>query len=58
MNRSRIIVDPPSGWRYGFPCELPEGKDYKELLIEHKYPEGEIDFAMRHTRQWVETEND
>ena len=26
------MIDPPSGWRYGFPKHLPDGKDYKEML--------------------------
>ena len=50
----RLIVDPPSGWRYGFPCELPEGKDYVELLREHNYPEKDIELALKYTRQWEE----
>ena len=29
------MIDPPSGWKYGFPKHLPEGKDYKELLREN-----------------------
>ena len=26
------IIDPPSGWKYGFPKHLPDSKDYKEML--------------------------
>ena len=48
------IVDPPSGWRYGFPKELPEGKSYLELLREANYPEEDIDLALEYTRQWFE----
>ena len=51
---NKLIVDPPSGWLYGFPMELPAGKDFKELLRENCYPEKDIEFAMLHTRQWEE----
>ena len=53
----RLIVDPPSGWRYGFPCELPKGKDYVELLREHNYPEKDIELALKYTRQWEEDDD-
>ena len=46
------MIDPPSGWMYGFPAELPEGKDYKELLKEHNYPEDMIKLALRYSRAW------
>lgn len=51
---SRHIIDPPSGWLYGFPKELPEGKDYRELLLESGYPENDIEFAMTYSRSWTE----
>ena len=55
----RTIIDPPVGWRYGFPKELPEGKDPEELLRESGYPENYIDFAMNHCRSWqVEESNE
>ena len=50
------IVDPPFGYLYGFPMELPDGKDYKELLVENGYPENDIEFALQNTRQWEETD--
>ena len=38
------MIDPPSGWKYGFPKELPEGiKDTKKWLVENGYPQHEID---------------
>lgn len=48
------IVDPPSGWLYGFPCELPEGKLYVDLLREHKYPEKDLQLALSYSRYWEE----
>ena len=48
-----MVIDPPSGWKYGFPKHLPDGKDYKELLRESGYPKEDIDFAMKHSRMWL-----
>lgn len=53
MARVRI-VDPPQGWRHGFPKELPEGKDYGELLRESGYPEADMELAMMYSRTWFE----
>ena len=50
------MVDPPSGYLFGFPKELPEGGDLEELLRESGYPEQHIEFAMKYTRQWWEEE--
>ncbi len=50
---SKTIVDPPSGWMYGFPKELPESKDYTELLREAGYPEKDMDLAMKYSRYWT-----
>ena len=42
------MVDPPNGWRYGFPKMLPlipkEGKDFKltTWLVSEGYPPHEI----------------
>ena len=27
----KMFIDPPSGWQYGFPAILEEGKDYKDV---------------------------
>jgi hypothetical protein len=52
----KLMIDPPSGWMYGFPCELKEGKSVEELLREHKYPEKDILFALQNMRLWIKTE--
>ena len=54
MVKYQTIVDPPSGWKYGFPKVLPEGIDYEELLRESNYPEKDIPFALKHS--WYRTE--
>ena len=34
------MIDPPSGWMYGFPKEIPEDVDNTtEWLIDNGYPE-------------------
>jgi hypothetical protein len=39
----RKMIDPPEGWKYGFPKEIPEHvDDTTKWLIENGYPESEI----------------
>ena len=48
-------IDPPSGWRYGFPKVLPEGTtDVRQWLIDNGYPEGDIELALSYSRYWTE----
>lgn len=54
IKRSRFIVDPPSGWKYGFPKELKPGVKYEDLLRSSGYPEKEIEFAIKYSRSWNE----
>ena len=54
----KMMFDPPSGWKYGFPKEVPENPtDFRQWLIDEGYPEKDVDFALRHGRQW-EIDND
>jgi hypothetical protein len=47
-------IDPPSGWKYGFPKPVPEGvEDMTEWLVSEGYPRAEIEkmgdyFFCRH----------
>ena len=53
----QIMIDVPSGWKYGFPKPLPEGtKDVTAWLLNEGYPQHEIDSCGEHfwTRQWEE----
>lgn len=50
----RTMIDPPSGWKYGFPKELKDGVSYRQLLKDSGYPENNIQFAMLYSRQWEE----
>jgi len=55
MNKiKKVFVDPPSGWKYGFPKELKNGESYEELLKQSGYPEKDIEFALKHSRFWTE----
>lgn len=43
------IIDPPSGWRYGFPKEIPENiTDVRAWLVKNGYPQSEIDACGEH----------
>jgi hypothetical protein len=39
------IIDPPSGWKYGFPKPIPKDRieDVLVWLVEQGYPQSEID---------------
>lgn len=48
-------IDPPSGWKYGFPRSLPPGiEDMTAWLIEQGYPENEVELALKYSRYWTE----
>ena len=53
------MIDPPSGWRYGFPKPLPEEvkDDVLPWLIGEGYPQSEIDHCGEHfyCRYWETT---
>lgn len=57
-----LIIDPPSGWKYGFPKALPEPKpqDIKKWLVENGYPQFEIDNHGKYfyCRYWEEEGGD
>jgi radical SAM superfamily enzyme YgiQ (UPF0313 family) len=51
------MIDPPSGWMYGFPKEIPEDVDNTtEWLIDNGYPEKLIkDLGNSfYVREWCE----
>jgi hypothetical protein len=47
-----MLVDPPSGWRYGFPRPYDATKDgdLGAFLVKNGYPSEDIDFALRYCR--------
>jgi hypothetical protein len=55
-----LWIDPPSGWRYGFPKIWNGQGNPLEWLVANGYPQKEIDQLGNHfyTRQWVATEEE
>lgn len=51
---SKLMIDPPSGWKYGFPKEYPEMmlpiEELKTWLVENGYPKDEVDFGIQYLR--------
>jgi len=45
-------IDPPLGWRYGFPKEFKfnEHKTFRNLLLTSGYPKEDLEFALRNMR--------
>ena len=52
------IIDPPGGWKYGFPKEIPSdvvtSEEFKEWLVASGYPERDIELALKYSRYWEE----
>ena len=57
----KIMVDPPNGWRYGFPKQFNPSRDgnIREWLVANGYPQQEIDsFKSAFTvRSWIVPED-
>lgn len=55
-----LWIDPPSGWRYGFPKIYSGQGNVLEWLVENGYPQKEIDRLGEYfyTRQWMATEEE
>jgi hypothetical protein len=53
-----LYIDPPSGWRYGFPRVIPEDRrnELNKWLVENGYPQSEIDSLGKYfyVRIWEE----
>jgi vacuolar-type H+-ATPase subunit I/STV1 len=48
------IIDPPSGWMYGFPRihDRPNHQSLEEWLVEKGYPARDAGWASEHCRYW------
>ena len=57
-----LIIDPPSGWKYGFPKPIPEDrrKDSLVWLVEQGYPQELIDELGEYffCRYWEQEQNE
>lgn len=62
MKKTVTYIDPPSGWKYGFPKVLPEEAKGRVLdwLVENGYPKKVIDSYGDHfySRYWSEEKED
>lgn len=52
-----LIIDPPSGWQYGFPRPVPksffeESFDLGVWLVECGYPAADVPLAIKYSRYW------
>jgi hypothetical protein len=50
-------IDPPSGWRYGFPKVFDwdsEKESFSNWLIRNGYPKEHVELAMQWSRYWDE----
>lgn len=58
----RTIIDPPSGYLYGFPKAIPDeaaGEFFASWMREQGYPQKLIDQGMlKHCRYWEEDDDD
>lgn len=57
MSKKVLVIDPPEGWRYGFPKPVPDGYIKNESLMriwlqDQGYPTKEIDLALKYSRYW------
>ena len=69
----KLMIDPPYGWKYGFPKPLPNDAyfevnqhigvsdtfDIKSWLVAEGYPSSEINFFGKHFyyRTWEQTDD-
>tara|TARA_Y100000004_G_scaffold195394_1_gene262266 strand:+ start:547 stop:744 length:198 start_codon:yes stop_codon:yes gene_type:complete len=61
-NNKVLWIDPPEGWKYGFPRSVPkgvEGDAIVEWMIEVGYPKEDIEACGEHflCRMWYEEKN-
>ena len=56
MKPKQLIIDPPSGWRYGFPKVLPSyvllPKQLRKWLLKQGYPAKDLQLALKYSRYW------
>ena len=57
---TQLWVDPPSGWKYGFPKVWNGEGNMRDWLIDNGYPQKEIDSCGNHffVRMWDVEQND
>lgn len=57
----KLMIDPPGGWRYGFPKQIPDSQlcRVRHWLVENGYPESEMESYGQHFnyRMWSEDDS-
>jgi hypothetical protein len=53
----KIYVDPPEGWKYGFPKVCSEDDNIVDFIIDSGYPEELIDADNFPIRIWTAEED-
>jgi len=51
-------VDPPGGWRYGFPKIWKRDRPIEQWLIDNGYPEHDVEWGSQRMRWWPVEEGD
>jgi hypothetical protein len=51
---TKIWIDPPEGWRYGFPAVFDtESSEYiQDWLVTKGYPQAQVAWAMQNLHMW------
>lgn len=54
LDPDRLMIDPPSGWRYGFPKRIPREHQHRtiEWMIEQGYPRHLTEQKHFYVRYW------
>lgn len=54
----KLMIDPPSGWAYGFPDIWDKDKypEVEDFLKAKGYPQDQIEFTSRYLRMWLPQE--
>ena len=60
LDPDRLMIDPPSGWRYGFPKRIPREHQHRatEWMIEQGYPRHLTEGSHFYVRYWNAEEGD
>lgn len=56
-NDDYLMMDPPSGWMYGFPKPVPkrllgDKEALKDWLFNQGFPEDGLELAVKYSRYW------
>ena len=59
MKKTVTMIDPPSGWRYGFPKPIPDPRpeNMTEWFIENGYPRDKVKL-LEYCNMWIQEIDD